>query len=397
MRHLLLALLAIFSLSHCSMSQPEKENPAVVEAPGRPAAKNLSQDVAVDRSGRVEEVRYQLFFKLDGVEKEYRATETLQFDLRDNNQPLTLDFSDGKIVKLQVNGREVPNFEYNQYFLTLTPAALAVGPNSLMIEFNHSYSSTSAGLYRFKDPEDGRVYLYTDLEPYNANSVFPCFDQPDLKARYAVTAEVPSEWTVISNTREESVTPLDAKRSTWTFPETGPFSTYVFSLHAGEYQAWKSNAERIPLRLFARHSLAKYVDAEEWFRITQQGLQFYQNYFSYPYPFKKYDQLLVPDFNHGAMENVASVTFSERLVQKGKSTRDEREARASVILHEMAHMWFGDLVTMKWWDDLWLNETFATYLSSLASYEATEFKQAWQSFFRGKQRAYIEDQLVTTH
>lgn len=228
--------------------------------------------------------------------------------------------------------------------------------------------------------------------------LFPSFDQPDLKATYKVKVEAPASWTVVTSVREQAPPVIKGEMATWLFPESAKFSTYLFSLIGGPYQVWEGKAGDIPLRLMSRPALGKFVPADDWLKVTAQGLAFYNTYFDFAYPFKKYDQIIVPDFNAGAMENVAAVTFSERYIPRGSETTADRENRADTILHEMAHMWFGDLVTMKWWNDLWLNESFATYMASVALTDATEFKRAWETFYNGtKQWAYWEDQLVTTH
>ena len=192
--------------------------------------------------------------------------------------------------------------------------------------------------------------------------------------------------------RREMAVEDKGERKLWRFPTSDKFSTYIFSLHAGPYRVWEGEAGSIPLRLMARQTLAEYVETEHWFKITQQGFKFFQDYFDVDYPFHKYDQVIVPDFNSGAMENVGAVTFSERYIKRGGYTIEDRERIANVILHEMAHMWFGNLVTMRWWNGLWLNESFATYMAYLSATEGTEFTQAWHSFFRRKLWGYDTDE-----
>jgi aminopeptidase N len=230
--------------------------------------------------------------------------------------------------------------------------------------------------------------------------MFPCFDQPDLKAVFKLKVKAPKSWTVVSTTLQTEMTIDGENKNTkvHTFPETKKISTYVFSLHAGPYQVWEDKYESIPLRLMVRKSLAKFVNPKDWFLYTKQGFSFFNPYFGIPYPFEKYDQIIVPEFNFGAMENVAAVTFSERFVPRSEMTRAQKENLSDVILHEMAHMWFGNLVTMKWWNGLWLNESFATYMASLAQAKNTEFQETWISFFeKMKQWAYEEDSFSTNH
>jgi aminopeptidase N len=367
-------------------------------AAARPAVKGLSQKEAALRSVMVSSVSYELAVSLDSAAAEYEGEAAISFLYKEPAAPLTLDFDSGTIVRLSVNGAAVERPDYNGLFLTLPAGALKPGRNEVRLAYRHPYSATGEGLYRFVDPEDGRVYLYTDFEPFNANKLFPCFDQPDLKAPYALTVDAPAGWSVVSTARETGRASYGAGRTRWTFPATPPLSTYVYSLHAGEYAVWESTAGSVPLRLFARRSLAKYLEPEEWFDTARKGLAFFGDYFGIPYPYGKYDQLIVPDYNAGAMENAGAITFSERYIRRGARTRSEREDLAETILHEMAHMWFGDLVTPSWWDGLWLNESFASYMSSLAGERAAGYPESWLSFAAGdKAWAYWEDEQPTTH
>jgi aminopeptidase N len=252
-------------------------------------------------------------------------------------------------------------------------------------------------LYRFVDSSDKRVYLYTHFEPFNANMLVPSFDQPNLRGRWLVDVRAPEDWVVVTSVREESIEKANGT-ATWYFPESPPISSYIFPLHAGQYHSWESTAGDIPLRLFARESLAEYVRAEWLLDITARGMAYYEAYFDEPYPFDKYDQLIVPDFNIGGMENVAAVTYTERYIPRGEPTRDRLRAIASTFLHELSHMWFGDLVTIDWWNALWLKESFASLMDPLALESATDLGQAWLKFYLDdKQLAYTADQRVTTH
>lgn len=368
----------------------------------------LTQTEAQNRVRQIHRVSYNLWFNVTASEGDFQGRTTLNFSLRDKardaGSELFVDFEGGQIQALRINDvawtpQQIAD-RYDGHRIRLKLSELKAAGNRVEVTYSHPFGRDGNGLHRFKDPVDERVYLYTDLEPYDARRVFPCFDQPDLKASYELTVEAPKDWEVIANTQERAVTPLEERKS-WQFPPSPVFSTYVFALHAGPYAKWKSESQGIPLRLFARKSLAQYVDHREWFEVTRQGLDFFSVQFGTPYPYGKYDQLIVPDFNAGAMENVAAVTFSERAIFRSKVTDDARRARADTILHEMAHMWFGNLVTMRWWNGLWLNESFATFAAAWGLDQATRFKaenQTWQAFFAGmKQWAYWEDQLVTTH
>ncbi|MRG58625.1 aminopeptidase N [Agromyces sp. CFH 90414] len=277
--------------------------------------------------------------------------------------------------------------------------------NKVRVVSTCAYTNTGEGLHRFVDPVDGEAYLYTEFAVAEANRVFAVFDQPDLKAGVRFTITAPAHWTVLSNAPSPAPTavPGTAPHATWAF-ETGPvISSYIVAIIAGPYASWHDTATSVdgrdvPLGLFTRRSLAEYAEPEVMFELVRRGLEFYEGSFGVPYPYGKYDQIFVPEYNWGAMENVGAVTFNESYLFRARVSDARREQRAIVVLHELSHMWFGNSVTMRWWNDLWLNESFATWASTLATARVTEFTGVWATFASDeKTHAAEQDQLPSTH
>ncbi|WP_229413450.1 aminopeptidase N [Massilia violaceinigra] len=369
---------------------------ASAAAPAPVRADALTQAEAAARSKRIANVAYILDFTLNGTDT-FSGTSTLQFDLADTGLPITVDLDKATITALSVNGVAVAP-QYNKAYITIAARHLKTGRNSVTVSYQRAHSTNGEGLHRMVDPVDGKVYTYSHFEPAAAHQMFALFDQPDLKATYQLSVTAPANWQVVSTKRESAIEERGAARR-WTFPATKQLSAYNFSMHAGPYKVWEDNSGPYPMRLFARQSVAAQVSPGDWFKYTKQGLAYFDNYFGIPYQFEKYDQLMVPDFLYGAMENAAAVTFAEDgFLYKAAMTDAQRESLAEVILHEMAHQWFGDLVTMKWWNGLWLNESFASFMATMATAESTEFTGAWQTFYsEGKQEAYVQDQSPATH
>jgi aminopeptidase N len=363
------------------------------------ALPNLTQDQAAERAALLTVNRYQITLDLtDGNgtpgEHTFRSVTTVEFDALPGADTV-IDIAADTVRGATLNGADIDVSGYNES--TGIPLTGLAEHNTVVVDADCRYSNTGEGLHRFVDPVDNEVYLYSQFETADAKRMFACFDQPDLKAVFDFTVTAPPHWQVVSNGATNSV-----DDGVHTFTTTAPMSTYLVALIAGPYARWDDvytdEHGDIPLGIFCRTSLAQYMDSERLFTQTKQGFGFYHRNFGVPYAFGKYDQLFVPEFNAGAMENAGAVTFLEDYVFRSKVTRYSYERRAETVLHEMAHMWFGDLVTMTWWDDLWLNESFATFASVLCQSEATEFTEAWTTFANvEKSWAYRQDQLPSTH
>jgi aminopeptidase N len=356
----------------------------------------LTRDEAAERARLLRVQSYQVQLDLTGDEETFGSEVTVRFECGSPGAGSFINLTAVAINDIIFNGQPWPATAFDADRIALDGLA---AENELTVRARCAYSRNGEGLHRFTDPADKGVYTYTDLETFDAHRVYACFDQPDLKATFELTVLCPDTWEVISNeapatAREEAG--LGVHR--WTFPPTPVLPTYITHISAGPYHVVRSEHDGIPLGLYCRQSLASYLDSDEIFEVTRQGFDYFHRAFGVRYPFGKYDQLFVPEYKAGAMENAGAVTFLEDYIFRSRVTDTEHEIRAETILHEMAHMWFGDLVTMRWWDDLWLNESFATWASIQAESEATRWPGSWTTFCQvWKAWAYNQDQLPSTH
>ena len=359
---------------------------------------NIKQAEAIERSALVKVKSYRIDLDLTTGAENFRVITTISFAGLKPGASTYIDCVGSKVISASLNGVDFdPNFDGETIYIPEIAAE-----NVLVIEHDGVYSNTGEGLHRFVDPVDNEVYLYTQFETGDARSMYACFDQPDQKATFTISTITPKHWEVISNYGIESTKGLDGDRKFIQFAQSQVISTYVTAIVAGPYTSVHDEykgEKTIPLGIYARKSFFQYVDAENIFEVTKQGFAYFEKTFGLAYPFGKYDQIAVAEYNWGAMENVGCVTFHEDvLIFRSKVTERNYVSRATTIHHEMAHMWFGDLVTMKWWDDLWLNESFAEWASYQSVSESTKYKQAWTEFNSlRKNWAYRVDQLTTTH
>ena len=361
---------------------------------------NLTRVEAQERRAIVDTHSYAVELDLTKGAEIFGSRTLVRFSATEGADTF-IDLIARHVHAITLNGRSLdPAKVFADSRIALTDLA---SENELLIDADCLYTNTGEGLHRFVDPVDGEVYLYSQFEVPDSRRMFAVFEQPDLKATFEFTVTAPEQWKVVSNSPTPEPVPAGPGKATWAFAPTPRISSYITALIAGPYESTfseltSSSGRVVPLGVYARKSLWQYLDADYIFDITRKGFAYFEDKFGYAYPFEKYDQLFVPEFNAGAMENAGAVTFTETYVFRGKVTDAVKERRVVTILHELAHMWFGDLVTMKWWNDLWLNESFAEWASTIATAEATEWTEAWTTFnAMEKTWAYRQDQLPSTH
>jgi aminopeptidase N len=359
---------------------------------------NIKQVEAAERSALIQVSSYAIDLDLTTGAENFRVKTTVTFAGLKPGATTYIDCVGARVISAKLNGADFdPRFDGETIYL---PALAA--ENVLEIEHDGVYSNSGEGLHRFVDPADDEVYLYTQFETGDARRMYACFDQPDQKATFAISTITPAHWEIISNYAVEAIKDLGNQKKFTQFATSQVISTYVTAIVAGAYTSVHDEykgEKTIPLGIYARKSFFKHVDAENIFEVTKQGFAYFEKTFGLAYPFGKYDQIAVAEYNWGAMENVGCVTFHEDvLIFRSKVTERNYVSRATTIHHEMAHMWFGDLVTMQWWNDLWLNESFAEWASYQSVSESTKYTEAWTEFNSlRKNWAYRVDQLTTTH
>ena len=362
---------------------------------------NLTRIEAAERAAILSVESYEVTLDLTSDDKTFTSNTRVIFDCNKPGSETFIDAITAKVHAITLNGVSLDPATHSDGVRITLPNLQ--DRNELYVEADAIYMNTGEGLHRFVDPVDNEVYLYTQFEVPDSRRMFAVFEQPDLKARFSFNITAPSKWEVVSNQPTPTPKDIGDGKSVWNFEPTPRISSYITALIAGPYSVRRSeltsaDGRIIPLGVFCRASMEQHLEADYMFEKTREGFEFFEKLYSYPYPFAKYDQLFVPDFNAGAMENAGAVTFTEAYIFRSAVAEALKERRVVTILHELAHMWFGDLVTMRWWNDLWLNESFAEYVSHLAVAEATEWKDTWTTFaFSEKAWAYTQDQLPSTH
>ncbi len=359
-------------------------------------AEGVSRELARHRAARISNVRYQLSIELKPGAPRFAGSEEITLKLADASTPVVVDFRDldstGKIIEgtisnVMVNGKAATGFSQKNGHIILPAELFKVGENSIKLNFESGVATAGRPVIRYKDQDDGSEYIYTLFVPMDASLAFPCFDQPDLKARFTLIARTVSDWEVISNSELESLRHSNRSGLNYThrFRETPPISTYLFAFAAGPFRQIVGSKSSTPLRVFVRQSRLKRAE-EEWpeiEKLTREGVKHFESFFGHKFPFTKYDQVLLPGFAYGGMEH-AGATFlrEDSILFRTTPTQSDKYSRASLVLHELAHQWFGDLVTMRWFDDLWLKEGFANLMAYHAMAQIYDPAQMWRRFYQ---------------
>ena len=381
--------------------------PLTISSPATEARDLLTQAEAAARAAAVSGVSYSIRLGLTAGSASFTGRAEVRFTLAQSAEgPIFLCFRGQTIRAMRLNGSDVATPAWNGYRLTLDQGLLKRGAeNRLEVEYENAFDTGGDGVFRFVDPEDSAEYIYTNFEPYEAHRMAPLFDQPDIKARLTLEVLAPSEWMVMANGAERAAGPVEADgRTLRTFTETPPLSTYLFAMTAGAFVGERrelrlpGRAEAIPVGLWSRRSLATHLEHGRFHEMTEQAFIYFGALFGREYPFDKLDHVFAPEFATGAMENVGLITYHEQFIFRSRPTASDITSLTEVVFHEIAHMWFGNLVTMRWWDDLWLNESFATYVSYLCLTEGAPYPDAWRDFnVQLKGWALREDDAPTTH